>query len=228
MTMRDIDKIRQMLNRYYDGVSTPSETAQLKDFFRKTKEIPADMAADAAIFRAMDAADTEKVAVPANLKERIVAATIGSRPRILNWRIAVTAAASVAVLITLAVGLVHFKPSDSPDTTDLLAMSDTTRQKEAADMVSVSVAVTPMETEAAEPLLAEASEQVAPPPAPVKTATVAEVRYTHEVTDPAEAAKIAQKVLAMLGNSLDEAQTGIKSADEAVSLIKDPLKDKFK
>lgn len=76
--------------------------------------------------------------------------------------------------------------------------------------------------------MAEASEQVAPPPAPVKTATVAEVRYTHEVTDPAEAAKIAQKVLAMLGNSLDEAQTGIKSADEAVSLIKDPLKDKFK
>ena len=224
--MRDIDKIRQMLNRYYDGVSTPSETAQLKDFFRKTKDIPADIAADAAIFRAMDAADTEKVAVPANLRERIVAATVGSRPRILNWRIAVTAAASVAVLITLAVGLVHFKPSDSPDTTDLLAMSDTTRQKEAADLASI--AVTTVETEAAEPLLAEASEQVAPPPAPVKTATVAEVRYTHEVTDPAEAAKIAQKVLAMLGNSLDEAQTGVKSADEAVSLIKDPLKDKFK
>ena len=56
--MRDIDEILKMLNRYYDGVSTPSETAQLKDFFRKTKEIPADMAADAAIFRAMDAADT--------------------------------------------------------------------------------------------------------------------------------------------------------------------------
>lgn len=221
MTMRDIDKIRQMLNRYYDGVSTPSETAQLKDFFRKTKEIPADMAADAAIFRAMAAVDTEEVAVPANLTERIVAATVGSRPRILNWRIAVTAAASVAVLITLAVGLVHFKPSDSPDTTDLLAMSDTTRQKEAADLASI--AVTTVETEAAEPLLAVASEQAPLPPASLKNTTVAEVRYTHEVTDPAEAAKIAQKVLAMLGNSLDEAQTGVKSADEAVSLIKDPL-----
>ena len=100
-------------------------------------------------------------------------------------------------------------------------MSDTTRQKEAADLASI--AVTTVETEAAEPLLAVASEQAPLPPASLKNTTVAEVRYTHEVTDPAEAAKIAQKVLAMLGNSLDEAQTGVKSADEAVSLIKDPL-----
>lgn len=220
--MRDIDEILKMLNRYYDGVSTPSETAQLKDFFRKTKEIPADMAADAAIFRAMDAADTEKVAVPANLKERIVAATVGSRPRILSWRIIVGAAASIAVLVSLAVGLVNFRPSDSHDTTDLLAMSDTTRHREETVMVPDAV-TSPEIAEADEPLLAAVSEKSITPSRPVKNTTVAEVRYTHEVTDPAEAAKIAQKVLAMLGNSLDEAQTGIKSADEAVSLIKDPL-----
>ena len=68
----NIDEIKRMLDRYYEGESTPSETALLKEFFQ-----PADMSVDAAVFRALAEADKAEVEVPADLKERIVSVTTG-------------------------------------------------------------------------------------------------------------------------------------------------------
>lgn len=73
----NIDEIKRMLDRYYEGESTPSETALLKEFFQTAEEIPADMSVDAAVFRALAEADKAEVEVPADLKERIVSVTTG-------------------------------------------------------------------------------------------------------------------------------------------------------
>ena len=93
-----IDRIRQLLVRYYEGQTTPAETKVLKEFFRVAKDIPEDLTADAAVFRAMSACDATDCVVPEDLKARIVAATVGSRKRFFNWKAAAGIAASLAVL----------------------------------------------------------------------------------------------------------------------------------
>lgn len=217
----NIDEIKKMLDRYYEGESTPSETALLKEFFQTAQEIPADMGADAVIFRSLAEADKAEVEVPADLKERIVAATTGARPRFLNWRPLLAAAASAAVLISLLVAL--FRPSVSSDVTEHLAMADTIRQIAAPEAPAEASAApeadstVPQLQEAAEPELIARAE-------PVKKAVASKSAYTREVTDPAETAEIALKVLRMLGNSLDQAEGGIKCADKAVAIMNDPFK----
>ncbi len=127
-----IDNIRQMLDRYYDGIATPAETAMLKDFFRTAEDVPADMATDAAVFRAMAAVDDAEVTVPDNLKARIVAATIAARPRTFRWRTLVAVAASIALLLSLALSLLNFRPSVSYDS-DVRYTREVTDPEEAAE-----------------------------------------------------------------------------------------------
>lgn len=99
------DRIRQLLARYYDGVSTPEETKELKDFFCQAKNVPEDLGADAAIFKAMAQIEAKECKVPENLKERIIASTTGRRRPSFSWRSAISVAASLAVLIALGVAL---------------------------------------------------------------------------------------------------------------------------
>lgn len=218
----NIDEIKRMLDRYYEGESTPSETALLKEFFQTAEEIPADMSVDAAVFRALAEADKAEVEVPADLKERIVSVTTGARPRFLSWRPMLAAAASAAVLISLSVAL--FRPAVSSDVTEQLAMADTVRHivvPESPTEVSVTAeAQITVPSEPAEPEVIARAE-------PVRKAAETKSAYTREVTDPAETAEIAIKVLKMLGKSLDKAEDGIKRADEAVARMNDPFNGMF-
>lgn len=109
-----IEIIRNLLTRYYGGLTTPAETGALKDFFRNTDGIPDDLKADAAVFRAIDAREETEIAVPEDLKAEIIASTVGSRSRTFSWRAAVGIAASLAVLIALSLALIRpSQPSDN-------------------------------------------------------------------------------------------------------------------
>lgn len=46
----DINEIRILLDRFYDGTSTPEDIEALRRFFSETKDIPVDLRPDAAIF----------------------------------------------------------------------------------------------------------------------------------------------------------------------------------
>ena len=166
-----IDRIRQLLVRYYEGQTTPAETKVLKEFFRVAKDIPEDLTADAAVFRAMSACDATDCVVPEDLKARIVAATVGSRKRFFNWKAAAGIAASLAVLVSVATALIS-GGSDLRHPAEDMTIDETTA-------------------------------------------------YTHEVVE------ITAQMLDMLGRSFDKADHGVRYADAAIAVIRDPLNTRF-
>lgn len=172
-----IDRIRQLLVRYYEGQTTPAETKVLKEFFRAAKDIPEDLTADAAVFRAMSACDETDCVVPEDLKARIVAATVGSRKRFFNWKAAAGIAASLAVLVSVATALIS-GGSDLRHPAEDMTIDETTA-------------------------------------------------YTHEVVDSAEVVEITAQMLDMLGRSFDKADHGVRYADAAIAVIRDPLNTRF-
>lgn len=133
-----IDNIRDLLARFYEGLTTPAETGALKDFFRNTHDIPDDLKADAAVFRTIDAREETEIAVPEDLKAKIIASTVGSRRRTFSWRPAVGIAASLAVIIALSIALI--RPSQTSEN-QYLAARTTGYTHEVVDSAEV-VAVT--------------------------------------------------------------------------------------
>ena len=106
------EHIRRLLALYYNGETSRSQDAELREFFR-TGHVPPEMSADAALFRAMDA----QPEVPADVRHRVdtavseIIAAESRRKRTFGRRIAAIAA-GVAVLA--AVGIGALRPAPAP------------------------------------------------------------------------------------------------------------------
>lgn len=95
----NIGEIRRALKAFYDGTATPEQVEALERWSAKADGIPPDLRADAAMLRAFARAKAPQAS--ADLERRILRATVGSRPRprLRSWRIALGAAASLALLV---------------------------------------------------------------------------------------------------------------------------------
>lgn len=101
--------IRQLLELYYEGDATPVQVQQLCDYFSTAKDIPADLAADKALFCAMRRMDD--IEVPADLEARIQTAVF-KRPAPGRWLKVAGIAAAVAVVVGFAISFL-FAPAPS-------------------------------------------------------------------------------------------------------------------
>lgn len=107
------ENIRRLLALYYSGETTPAQEAELRDFFA-TSEIPVDMSADAALFRAM----TSQPEVPEAVSRRVesvigtIVAAESRRRHTFGRRIAAFAA-GVAVLAAIGIGV--YRPAPEPE-----------------------------------------------------------------------------------------------------------------
>ena len=221
-----IDNVCSLLARYYEGEATAEEVAALGEFFSHSEAVPDDLAVDAAIFRALAEAHEAEIAVPEGLRERIVAATVGSRSRrsrFLWLKPALAVAASLAVAITAGVGLLQIGSSAPSDASDMLATAaDTVHTIVVAEIEPDKVSDVAMVAEApvAKPAPRRRKAVKAAPGAPV-------VQYTREVTDPAEAAEVIQEVFAMLQRSREASearlQACMESTGDAMAAVRDPL-----
>lgn len=110
--MNEYNDIREILNRWYDGQSTPAEQQRLADFFATDRELPADLEMEREIFRAMAEAGEEYAEMPHEVSERINAALDAEmagerieRRKGFGWRrravTACAAAACMAVVLTI-------------------------------------------------------------------------------------------------------------------------------
>ena len=105
-TPLDITDIRRLLHKWYDGTTNPDEAAELERWFVDRDDIPADLRADAALFRAIATCRSNAAAeVPADLEKRILRDTIARRPRRILWQ-RLSAAAAVALLLIAAAALI--------------------------------------------------------------------------------------------------------------------------
>ena len=110
--MNEYNDIREILNRWYDGQSTPAEQQRLADFFATDRELPADLEMEREMFRAMTEAGEDYAEMPHDVSERINAAIEAEmawerRPQRkgFGWRrramTACAAAACMAVVLTI-------------------------------------------------------------------------------------------------------------------------------
>lgn len=110
--MNEYNEIREILNRWYDGNTTPAEQQRLADFFATDRELPADLEMEREMFRAMTEAGGEYAEMPLEVSRSINAALDTEmarerRPQRKNfgWRrramTACAAAACMAVVLTI-------------------------------------------------------------------------------------------------------------------------------
>lgn len=110
--MNEYNDIREILNRWYDGNTTPAEQQRLADFFATDRDLPADLEKERKMFRAMTEAGEEYAEMPHVVSERINAALEAEmagerRPQRkgFGWRrramTACAAAACMAMILTI-------------------------------------------------------------------------------------------------------------------------------
>lgn len=110
--MNEYDDIREILNRWYDGNTTPAEQQSLSDFFATAVDLPADMEMEREMFRAMTETGEDYAEMPVEVSERITAALETEmagerveRRKGFGWRrramTACAAAACLAVVLTI-------------------------------------------------------------------------------------------------------------------------------
>ncbi len=69
--VKEYSHIRKLLQRFYNGETTPSEEQELADFFRDNDDIPEEFIPDQAVFQAM-ASGMAETAIPDGLADSIM------------------------------------------------------------------------------------------------------------------------------------------------------------
>lgn len=141
---KDYRHIRYLLDRFYEGHTTPAEEEMLANFFRENSDLPEEFSPDKAAFDALDAG-LKGTEVPAGLAEAIMNAIDSKESandarnaeipqdrktkRSFAWKLtaSISAAAAVACLIML-VPLASRLGNDLPDADRLASIADTTRE----------------------------------------------------------------------------------------------------
>ena len=236
----NIDNIRRLVERYYDGTATPDEVGAITDFFRRSDvdELPDDLRADAMIFTETALAKATGP-VPDGLESRLDSFIDSlpekpSRRRGLIVRLSLSAAAAVAVVFGLGLALLSRNTREQVEPSDNSLMASESILQPVDTAVTVITEPSPLPDES----LAEAVAPVVKKSAParkVKSKAVAvkefvaaaetdEYHYAMasdvcEISDPEQASQVAAQVLGMLGRTLGMAGDAIVKSDNEANKI---------
>lgn len=108
--MNGYNEIRQMLGRWYNGVSTPADQKSLEDFFAAYHDLPEDLAMERDIFLGILEAGEIYDELPADVSDRIESAIGTEKAREQSgrghksiWRRRIIAGCAVAACLALVV-----------------------------------------------------------------------------------------------------------------------------
>lgn len=132
--MNEYNDIREILNRWYDGNTTPAEQQRLADFFATDRELPADLEMEREMFRAMTEAGEDYAEMPHDVSERINAAIEaemagerGPQRKGFGWRRRAMTACAAAACMAMILTIPFLKSSDKAMVGDKpgMALSET-------------------------------------------------------------------------------------------------------
>lgn len=217
LTITSSAQLREALEQFYAATAAPEVIEALTDYFRTHPQLDPEFEADRAIILSM--ADAAAIEEPADMEQRILAATCGS-PRRAIWhgiRLWHAAAAAVAVIAVAATWLLNSNGTAQP--VQLLVAKvdtvETVRQQPAelphaqpADTATAPTA-TPQPVDAVQ---RQQAQQVA-----------AQSSHTREVTDPEEAAQILASTLIRARQTIAQAAQAPAAIDPALNSINNSL-----
>lgn len=112
--MNEYKEIREMLDRWYSGLSTPDEQHRLAEFFSNAEGLPEDLETERALFAAISGIIDLPVEIPADLETRIESTleTEMARERrrasgVSKWRRRIIAACGAAACLLAAWAILH-------------------------------------------------------------------------------------------------------------------------
>lgn len=128
--MNEYNDIREILNRWYDGQSTPAEQQRLADFFATDRELPADLEMEREMFRAMTEAGEDYAEMPLEVSRSINAALDaemarerGSQRKGFGWRRRAMTACAAAACMAVVLTIPFLKSSDKAMVEDKAGMA---------------------------------------------------------------------------------------------------------
>ncbi len=222
---KDIDRISKLLDKYYQGETDCEEGGLLTEFFKSVDPecLPESLRGDAELFRHMSA-DLDVIVneIPVGLEDRIRSimddepSVVASRPRRLHiMRFAPWTAAAAAVALLIAFGMMR-PPSRTPAPASVVDAALLTAQPVATDadtditVGSVAEEMKPVE----ERLVAD------------NTALQTEREdYYLEITNPDQAAILAQDAFAMIRDKLAIAKYSMTGVSNGMNQISETMRD---
>lgn len=237
--MNAADQLRELINAYYEGISTPADIETIRRLFDHLRELPEDLAADKEIFEALAAESLDSAPCPPQLETMMdetisrLAATKPAgtqRPQLLWIKIA-SIAAAVALILGISFTVIHNNRLDiSPTThTDLLSHNNQQQNKHSDAMTETvrtdadSTIVCDIRQE--HKLADSSTKQPAKRPATVKpikpTVKKSDIKV---ITDPAEAEKHTLLAFNCLSKGLNSAREATRQTDKTITDINQKLK----
>jgi hypothetical protein len=130
MTMNEYNDIREILNRWYDGNTTPAEQQRLADFFATDRVLPADLEMEREMFRAMTEAGEDYAEMPLEVSRSINAALEVEMARErepqrkgFGWRRRAMTACAAAACMAMVLTIPFLKSSDKAMVGDKAGMA---------------------------------------------------------------------------------------------------------
>lgn len=224
---KDIDKIRSLVDCYYNGIISPEDFKVLVDYFKlfDREDLPIDMREDAELILLTAYMGEAFVAMPSNgLEKKIRAATVDKiecqKHRMYIYLAKPVAAAAVIALVFMAVLLKPVMPSDV--VTDKLPTISVRFAIQADDESMIQPTIM---AEDASLTLTPVKEKSTPVFAQVYEEEIEETDNYIEITNVDQASMLAQDALALLRRKLAVAGYSIGSASVGLRHIDETMRD---
>ena len=217
VNISDEAMLDSMLEAYYAGETTAGQEALIAECLRRLKPIPEKYRADAALFEALTdiRIDRDSVEIPADLAQRIARATYArtKMPRHLRFVRWTSAAAAIALLATVAVGLLRDKPDEQP----VIRYAASELRKDTVSPIR-EIRVAGLVSDTVKKVVVSRQK------APVSQAReVVEVDPYTEVSDSTTVVEIMGNVFGKLDKTLALADRSIKKTDLALNNINETV-----
>lgn len=224
ITDNQINQLRQLLTDYYNGLSSPDQIKEINRLFAELPSVPADLQTDRLIFESEVRMADAHPAAPASLN-KLIDSTIDScaaksrhqrsaTSRIMAWSSYGSAAAVIAILLSIGIRLSEVSPVTStkplPEPTPPEITKGNTKETIQTTDANPPT-VEPFDNSTKQSKLIADATTVTPP-----TPRVRKRSSNHVVTDPHEAAQCVENALHLLESKM---KASSRIHDNAISTL---------
>lgn len=223
----NIDKIKRLLNTYYDGNTSIEQEKLLCDFFATTTDIPAELETEQQLFMALQSATKIDIDIPADLEQSLIAhidnlerqETQNHRKWIKPFSI-ISVAASIIILI--AIGLKFVNLNDKVVTHETILVSEI-KNNIIDNKIDNTIKIEQQEPDLAEEATKKTQETKTKKR--IKRQRINKTNQLKSVSDEQIAYENTERALMMLSEKLNIAQKGINKTQSTINEVNNTIID---